>query len=179
MAAALCIGGNCPQQLLTSFLPPTLVLVMATQQSSKVALEQRIAAVRRFTRFYTRQIGLLEEGLLKSNFSMTEVRVLWELAHRPGLTATSLREELGLDAGYVSRILRRFERAGLVAKRTSREDGRRTLLSLTKRGRSTFEPLNTRSRDQIAALLKPLSDTEQGELVAAMAVIERFLSPDV
>jgi DNA-binding MarR family transcriptional regulator len=148
---------------------------MTRRYSQKSVLEQRIAAVRRFTRFYTRQIGLLEEGLLKSNFSMTEVRILWELAHRNGLTATALRQELGLDAGYVSRILSQFKEAGLVAKQSSREDGRSNLLSLTAKGRVAFEPLDGRSRDQIADLLIPLSDVEQAELVAAMAVVERLL----
>ena len=148
---------------------------MARRLSSKTTLEQRIAAVRRFTRFYTRQVGLLEKGLLKCSFSMTEVRILWELAHRDSLTATALRQDLGLDAGYVSRILSQFKDAGLIVKQSSREDGRSNLLSLTDKGRAAFEPLDVRSHEQIANLLVPLSDFEQVKLVAAMAVVERLL----
>ncbi|QCI64682.1 MarR family winged helix-turn-helix transcriptional regulator [Phreatobacter stygius] len=139
------------------------------------ALEQRIAAIRRFTRFYTRQIGLLEEGLLASSFSMTEVRILWELAYRDGLTATLLRRDLGLDAGYLSRILSRFEETGLIARQVSPEDGRRNLLSLTNAGRRAFAPLDARSHDQIAALLSGLPETDQAELVEAVATVERLL----
>lgn len=106
---------------------------------------------------------------------MTEVRILWELAHRDGLTATALREHLRLDAGYLSRLLRRLKDGGLIAERSSQEDGRRSLLSLTDAGRAAFEPLNARSRDQIADLLNALSDADQAHLVEAMAVVERLL----
>jgi DNA-binding MarR family transcriptional regulator len=89
-------------------------------------LDQRIAAIRYFNRFYTKRIGVLEEGLLKSTFSLTEVRVLYELAHRDNLAASMLRKELGLDAGYLSRILQDFQKRGLIAKSQSKSDGRQT-----------------------------------------------------
>jgi DNA-binding MarR family transcriptional regulator/GNAT superfamily N-acetyltransferase len=140
-------------------------------------LERRIAAVRRFTRFYTRQIGLLQEGLLDSAFSLTEARVLYELAHRDRLTATELAADLGLDAGYLSRILRRFAERGFIARTVAPSDGRQSLLALTARGRKAFVPLNRGSRDQVAALLGKLGAAEQERVVAAMGVVEALLAP--
>src|SRR5688572_14968011 len=102
---------------------------------------QRVAAVRRFNRLYTKQIGLLHEHLLRSPFSLTEARVIYELAHRAATTATELSSELGLDGGYLSRILHRFRRRGLVARKPSKTDGRQSLLSLTARGRQAFAQL--------------------------------------
>src|SRR4029077_15970229 len=104
--------------------------------------EQGIETVRRFNRFYTGQIGLLNEGLLDSPFSLTEVRALYELAHREHPTAADLCKELGLDAGYLSRILRSFEKQGLLEKKASPADARQSLLSLTRKGRKVFEPLD-------------------------------------
>jgi len=138
-------------------------------------LEKRVDAVRRFNRFYTKQIGVLHEGLLGSQFSLTEVRVLYELAQRKKPTATELGNELGLDPGYLSRILRGFEKRGLVEKTPSKADGRQNLLSLTERGRKTFAPLNARSHEEVAALLGTLSAVEQSRLVGAMHTIERLL----
>lgn len=137
--------------------------------------DQRIGAVRRFNRFYTRLIGVLREGYLESPFSLTEVRVLYELAHREKTTASELGKELGLDAGYLSRILRGFKKRGLIDKKPSGVDGRRSLLWLTKRGWEAFAPLNARSHDEIGAMLSGLSAAEQERLVEAMRTIEGLL----
>jgi len=145
--------------------------------ASAADLERRVAAVRRFTRFYTRQIGLLQEGLLDSAFSLTEARVLYELAHREPTTATALAADLDLDAGYLSRILRRFDEKGLVAKKRAPNDARQSLLAITAEGRKAFAPLNKGSRDQVAAMLGRLDPSGQERVVAAMATVERLLSP--
>src|SRR5258706_15297639 len=102
----------------------------------------RIAAVRRFNRFYTQLLGLLDESLHDSSFSLTEVRVLYELAHREGPTARDLSRALRLDEASLSRILRRFEQRGLVRRTASAADGRRSHLELTKKGRAAYEPLD-------------------------------------
>jgi DNA-binding MarR family transcriptional regulator/GNAT superfamily N-acetyltransferase len=138
-------------------------------------LEQRVATVRRFNRFYNRQIGVLHEGLLGSPFSLTEGRVLYELAHRDSPTATQLARDLDLDPGYLSRILRDFEQRGLLARTPSEVDGRQSLLSLTPRGREAFAPLNVRSREEIGTMLGPLSSTDQARLIEAMQTIETLL----
>jgi len=138
-------------------------------------LERRVAAIRRFNRFYTKQIGVLRGGLLKSPFSLTEVRVLYELAHREAPTATELGQELGLDAGYLSRILSGLARRRLVQKTTSEADGRQSLLSLTKQGREAFAALDVRASDEIRAMLKDVAAPEQGRLVEAMHTIEGVL----
>ena len=135
----------------------------------------RVDAVRSFNRFYTKQMGVLHEGLLGSPFSLTEVRVLYELAHRDRLTATALSRELGLDAGYLSRILRGFDRRGLVAKARSAADGRQSFLALTARGRRAFAPLNARAHDEVVAMLRRLSPAEQARLIEAMRTIETLL----
>lgn len=140
-------------------------------------LEQRIAAVRRFTRFYTRHIGLLQEELLHSGFSLAEARALYELAHQSPVTATALAEALNLDAGYLSRILRRFAEAGLVSKKRIPADGRQSLISVTAKGRKAFAPLDKSSHDQVATMLTRLSASEQARLVGAMTTIERLLQP--
>lgn len=139
------------------------------------AFEQRIAAVRRFNRFITQKIGVLSEGLLETEFSLTEARILYELAHRDGPTATALGRELGLDPGYLSRILRRFETAGLLEKRPAPDDLRQSRLVLTRKGRAAFAPLDARSRDEIASLIGKLQPEAQNRLVAAMGTIERLL----
>jgi DNA-binding MarR family transcriptional regulator/GNAT superfamily N-acetyltransferase len=134
----------------------------------------RVAAVRAFNRFYTRQIGVLGDQLL-SPFSLTEVRVLYELAHRAAPTAADLGRDLGLDAGYLSRILRRFEARRLLGRSPSPSDRRRSLLRLTRRGSAAFAPLETRARRDVAALLSRLSDAGQQQAVGAMHTIERLL----
>jgi DNA-binding MarR family transcriptional regulator/GNAT superfamily N-acetyltransferase len=143
---------------------------MATQPTTRI--EQNIDAVRGFNRFYTRQIGVLREGLLQSAFSLTEARVLYEIAHRQLPTATELRQELGLDPGYLSRLLSKLEKRGLVAKSASRSDGRQSLLRLTARGRRTFATLDARQSAEVAALLRAVPPTGQSRLVQAMRSIE-------
>src|SRR5262245_22399439 len=137
---------------------------------------RRIETVRAFDRFYTQRIGVLEDGYLDSPFSLAQVRVLYELAHRVAPTASEVGRDLGLDAGYLSRILRGFERAGLLEKQPAVADGRQRLLSLTTRGCDALAPLETASRDQIAALLSNLSPTAQRRLVEAMKDIMAALS---
>lgn len=134
-----------------------------------------VPAIRSFNRFYTRQIGLLHSHYLKSPFSLTEVRVLYELAHRDAPTATTLAKELGLDAGYLSRILDRFEKHGLIRRKASKSDSRQSHLFLTGKGRKAFVPLETQTNDEIAAMLERLPAPEQGRLVEAMQRIERLL----
>jgi DNA-binding MarR family transcriptional regulator/GNAT superfamily N-acetyltransferase len=140
-------------------------------------LNSRVQAVRSFNRFYTRQIGVLREGLLRSPFSLTEVRVLYEIAHREKATASELCKELDLDPGYLSRILGNFEKRGLIYKSPSEADGRQSLLSLTQQGQKTFAPLEARSNEEVAAMLGRLSEGEQRRLVEAMHCINRLLAP--
>ncbi|MGP6191976.1 MAG: GNAT family N-acetyltransferase [Vulcanimicrobiaceae bacterium] len=144
-------------------------------QTAGRRIDRRASAVRRFNRFYTKQIGVLHEGLLRSPFSLTEVRVLYELAHRDEPTAAELGKDLNVDLGYLSRILRNFERRGFIEKTPSASDGRQMILSLTAHGRDTFEPLERSSQNEAVALLGQLSDDEQRRLVEAMHAIERLL----
>lgn len=134
-----------------------------------------VATVRRFNRFYTRQIGLLDESLLRSSFSLTEARVLFELAQGSGLTASMLGTMLDLDAGYLSRILRRFEAKGLVTRYRSETDGRQALLTLTTKGRIVFGALEQNTRKQIGAMLDSLHAVPRDRLLGAMRTIERLL----
>jgi DNA-binding MarR family transcriptional regulator/GNAT superfamily N-acetyltransferase len=143
----------------------------------ETAFDRRIADLRRFNRFYTQKIGVLVEGLLKSPFSLSEARVLYELAREEPLTATHLGKRFGLDPGYLSRILRSFERRGLIRRTPSQSDRRLGLLSLTAQGRAAFALLDARSHDQIGAMLHDLSENEQIRLVAAAGTIERLLNP--
>ncbi len=138
-------------------------------------LPHRIAAVRRFSRTYTRVIGALREGLLDSGFTLAEARVLYELAQRDDLTAAELGRELEVDAGYLSRILQRFERDGLLSRVPSPTDRRQALLSLTDAGHDAFAPLDARSRKEVGALLARLSEPAQASLVTAMGRIETLL----
>ncbi|HEX8666518.1 MAG TPA: helix-turn-helix domain-containing GNAT family N-acetyltransferase [Beijerinckiaceae bacterium] len=142
------------------------------------AASEHVDAVRRFTRFYTRRIGVLHEGLLGSPFSLAEGRILYEIAQRDGVTATELGKDLGLDAGYLSRILRGFEDKGRIARRPSARDGRQSLLSLTPAGREAFAAIDVRSREEVAALLAALSDIDRRKLVAALRTVEDLIAPD-
>jgi DNA-binding MarR family transcriptional regulator/GNAT superfamily N-acetyltransferase len=142
---------------------------------AETEFDQRVGVVRRFNRFWTRRIGVLRERYLESPFSLTEVRVLYELAHREETTASELGKELGLDAGYLSRILRGFDKRGLIAKKPSETDGRRSLLRLTEGGQEAFTPLDARSREDVGAMLGVLSAAKQERLVGAMRTIEKLL----
>ncbi len=135
-----------------------------------------IDVIRRFNRFYTRRIGVLDRGLLATEFSLTEARVLYELAHRPGLTATDLIRELGIDAGYVSRMLGRFARRRLLARAASAQDGRRTHLRLSAGGRRAFAGLDRRSSAQVAALIAPLAASDRDRLAGVLADARRLLA---
>jgi DNA-binding MarR family transcriptional regulator/GNAT superfamily N-acetyltransferase len=135
----------------------------------------RIEAVRRFNRFFTRTIGVLRGGLLHTPYSLTEARVLFEVANREEATASDLSRELGLDPGYLSRTLSGLERGGLLCRATSEADGRRRVLSLTADGVEAFGLLDARSREEIAELLDGLSEEEQRRLLGAMKSIEGLL----
>lgn len=137
---------------------------------------EKIAAVRQFNRFFTRQIGVLREGLLHSPYPLTDARILFELGHRDGVTASALCRELGLDAGYLSRILARLEQQGLLEKVRSDNDGRQRLLSLTAQGRNAFALLDRRSRDEAGEMLSELSEEDQQRLLKAMQTIESILT---
>ena len=120
------------------------------------AFEQRVASVRRFNRLYTQQIGVLDEGLLESPFTLAQARVLYEIAHREEPIARQLAADLGLDTGYLSRILRGFQKTGLIEQKRSSTDRRQNQLSLTPAGRATFAELDGRSRDSIGSMLEKL-----------------------
>ena len=140
--------------------------------------DPQVSAVRAFNRFYTRKIGVLD-GMASSPFSLAEARVLYELAQRQRSTATDIRKELGLDAGYMSRILRGFERRKLVKREPSRTDERQRFLSLTSEGRKTFAPLDQRSNRDIGAMLNQLTPAQRRQLVAAIETIRRLLGDRV
>lgn len=135
----------------------------------------RVAAVRRFNRFYTGSLGLLEEGLLDTPWSLTEARLLYELAQREDPTASELGRALRLDLGYLSRLLRGLERRGMLARQRSEADARRRHLRLTAKGRRSAALLDARSQTQVRALLAPLAEAQQAQLVEAMGAIARLL----
>lgn len=139
-------------------------------------LEARIAEVRSFNRFYTALIGVLNDGLLDSPYTLTEARVIFELAQRDTTEVLALRGELGLDAGYLSRILARFEADGLVIRSRAAEDGRRQLVTLTDAGRRAYAALDSSSAAQVRGLLDRLADGEQRELLAAMGMIRKLVT---
>jgi DNA-binding MarR family transcriptional regulator/GNAT superfamily N-acetyltransferase len=138
----------------------------------------RIEAVRKFNRFYTRRIGVLHEGLLETRFTLTESRLLWELAHRDSPTATDLARELKLDPGYLSRLLSGFKQRGLIKSTRSNEDARQVRLSLSAAGRRAFAPLNTRSQADVSGLLVTLTEPQQQQMLQAMATLEKLLGTD-
>lgn len=146
----------------------------AAAASGEVAPEV-ISAVRKFNRFYTRQIGVLNEAFLDSEFSLAEGRVLFEVAHREEPTATDVGRALGLDAGYVSRILRSFQRRRLIVREPSATDARQRLLRLTKQGRAAIDGLDRRSCHEVGAMLGRVDSTDRARLLGAMRTIEDLL----
>jgi DNA-binding MarR family transcriptional regulator/GNAT superfamily N-acetyltransferase len=140
--------------------------------------DDQITAVRAFNRFYTRKLGVLDQHLMRSPFSLSEARVLYELAHRDDLAAKDLGGELGLDPGYLSRILQKLDDSGLIARKPLPSDRRQVRLSLTAKGRQAFAKLDRSSHDEVAAMLDRLGDGERAALVHAMATIEKTLEPE-
>jgi DNA-binding MarR family transcriptional regulator/GNAT superfamily N-acetyltransferase len=141
---------------------------------AETGIHKQVSAIRAFNRFYTRKIGVLD-GMASRPFSLAEARVLYELANRRQPTATDIRKELGLDAGYMSRILRDFERRKFVTRERSKTDERQRFLSLTSKGRSVFAPLDMRSNRDVAAMLEDLSPAERKQLVDSVQTVRRLL----
>ena len=141
-------------------------------------LHQKVEAVRNFNRFYTKRIGLLNKGLLKTPFSLTQARILFELAQHEDSTASDLINELDIDRGYLSRLLTTFEKNGLILKTPSKSDNRYRLLKLTAKGRKTFSVLNDRSSRETESVLQNLSQEDQHRLLHAMQTIGNILQPE-
>lgn len=149
-------------------MTPAPVLTSSAQDS-------QIAALRRFNRFYTRVIGTLREGLLDSDYSLSEARVLYELATRQESAASEIARDLGLDAGFLSRMLRKFEDAGLLLRTTSTEDARQSKLTLTQQGKRVFADLDERSNRETGSILEGLSPERRSKLIHGMQEIEDAL----
>jgi DNA-binding MarR family transcriptional regulator/GNAT superfamily N-acetyltransferase len=139
---------------------------------------ERVAAVRSFNRFYTGRLGVLNHHLLKSRFSLTEARLLYELASREGLTATEVGRNLKLDAGYLSRLLKAFAAQGLLKRIPSKADARQSTLALTAAGRASFRPLNRDADLQVREMLARLSPAAVEELLRAMRTVHRLLAEE-
>src|SRR5258708_39645777 len=148
---------------------------MRRVKREKAGFSARVAAVRRFNRFYIRRIGVLNKGMYKTALSLAEVRVLFELSQHENPTATDLRKSLGLDVGYLSRMLRGFVRNDMLRRTPSKSDRRRRHLCLTKQGRRALMPINARADAEAGALLETLSKRQQVRLLAAMTAIVRLL----
>jgi DNA-binding MarR family transcriptional regulator/GNAT superfamily N-acetyltransferase len=137
--------------------------------------DSQISAVRAFNRFYTRKLGVLDQQLLKSPFSLSEARVLYEIATLENPAAKEIGIELGLDPGYLSRMIQNFDDSGLVTRKPLPSDRRQHQLSLTAKGRQAFDKLNRGSQDDVAALLAALPDGGRARLIGAMTAIESLL----
>jgi DNA-binding MarR family transcriptional regulator/GNAT superfamily N-acetyltransferase len=144
---------------------------------SSIESDGEIAAVRAFNRFYTRKLGVLDQHFGKSSFSLSEARVLYELAHHDDLAAKEIGIELGLDPGYLSRIVQSFDEKGLITRKPLPSDRRQVCLNLTAKGRQTFAKLNLNSQNEVAAMLAALSPGDASRLTGAMATIETLLEP--
>jgi DNA-binding MarR family transcriptional regulator/N-acetylglutamate synthase-like GNAT family acetyltransferase len=149
---------------------------MSLPRASSRTDADRVATARRFNRFYTRQIGVLRKNFLDSPYSLGEARVLYEIARGDGATtASDIGRALDLDAGYLSRLLRNFEKRGLIRRTASKNDARQSHLALTARGQKAYTPLEQRSQREIGTMLGRLSSEEQSRLIAAMNTIEALL----
>src|ERR1700733_3631652 len=148
---------------------------MAHRDRAGRIAENRIASVRRFNRFYTRQIGVLRKTFLDSSYSLGEARVLYEIASGHSLTASEIGRALDLDAGYLSRVLRNFEKRGLIERKASASDARQSHLALSPRGRIAYAPLEARSQRDTGAMLGKLTAADQARLIVAMTTIETLL----
>ncbi|WP_407176444.1 GNAT family N-acetyltransferase [Bradyrhizobium sp. STM 3562] len=148
---------------------------MIPAQSSLAQADQDVAAVRAFNRFYTRKLEVLDQHLLKSPFSLSEARVMYELAHRGDLSAKEIGLELGLDPGYLSRIVQKFEEDGLISRKPLATDRRQYQLSLTGKGRAAFAKLERTSQEHVGLMLGTLSADDRNRLLGAMGLIERLL----
>lgn len=137
-----------------------------------------IDSVRRFNRFYTRQIGVLQERLLRTPFSLAEARILYELGIRKRVIAKDLQRDLDLDVGYLSRIVRSLETRKLITRSRSSTDGRQRVLALTPTGRAAFRNLDSRSRDEIGKMLREIPGSDRAQILGAMATIENVLTKD-
>ncbi len=144
---------------------------------SPAGSDDQISAVRAFNRFYTRKLGVLDQQLLKSPFSLSEARVLYELAHRQDAAAKQIGIELGLDPGYLSRIVQKFDEDGLITRKPLPSDRRQYRLGLTAKGRQAFARLERSSHDDVAAMLGELDDGKRASVVDAMRTIEYALEP--
>jgi DNA-binding MarR family transcriptional regulator/GNAT superfamily N-acetyltransferase len=138
---------------------------------------EAVDIIRGFNRFYTRQLGLLDQGLLGTEFTLTEARILYELANRHAFTATDIARELAIDLGYLSRLITRFERKGYIQRTRSLTDARQNYLKLTRHGREVFDPLNQAAREQIAAMIDPMTPENRSDLLSAMQSVQRLLQP--
>jgi DNA-binding MarR family transcriptional regulator len=148
---------------------------MILQDSAPKDFDDQISAVRAFNRFYTRKLGVLDQHLMKSPFSLSEARVLYELAHRDDLSAKEIGAELGLDAGYLSRIVQNFDDSGLITRKPLASDRRQYRLGLTAKGRQAFAKLDRSSHDEVGTMLAALPRGASGQLIGAMGTIERLL----
>jgi DNA-binding MarR family transcriptional regulator/GNAT superfamily N-acetyltransferase len=147
----------------------------SARPSDHLVSDDDVLAVRAFNRFYTRKLGVLDQQLLKSPFSLSEARVLYELAHGGEQPAKEIGGALGLDAGYLSRILQNFDESGLIARKPLPSDRRQYQLSLTTKGRQAFSKLERATQEDVAAMLRPLGDEDRRRLTGAMQAIERLL----
>jgi DNA-binding MarR family transcriptional regulator/GNAT superfamily N-acetyltransferase len=145
------------------------------REAARAVPGDRVARVRAFNRFYTNVIGLLREGLLRTPFSLTEARVIFELGQRAAVQVADFRRDLEIDAGYMSRILARFESDGLIARERSAADARRQVIRLSDQGRAAFEVLDERSAREVKKILSRLTGDQQFQLIRAMATIQRLL----